>query len=69
MSFYFSEEDWKKKLTSEEYRVLRKKGTESPFSGKYNDFFNDALISDYVKLIHNLLVQNKISSLAISKNC
>ena len=24
MSFYFSEEDWKKKLTSEEYRVLRK---------------------------------------------
>jgi len=45
MSFYFSEEDWKKKLTSEEYRVLRKKGTESPFSGKYNDFFKSGIYS------------------------
>lgn len=28
-----SEADWKKKLTKEEYRVLRQKGTESAFSG------------------------------------
>lgn len=30
-----SEEEWKKQLTEEEYWILRKKGTEPPFSGKY----------------------------------
>ena len=29
-----SETDWKKKLTQEQYRVLREKGTEMPFTGK-----------------------------------
>jgi len=29
-----NEEGWKKKLTSEQYAVLRGKGTEAPFSGK-----------------------------------
>jgi len=28
-----SEEKWKKKLTKEQYQVLRKKGTEKPFTG------------------------------------
>ena len=29
------EEEWKEKLTEEQYRVLRLRGTERPFTGKY----------------------------------
>jgi peptide-methionine (R)-S-oxide reductase len=30
-----SNDDWKKDLTDEQYRILRQKGTEQPFTGKY----------------------------------
>lgn len=32
-----SDAEWKKELSPEEYRILRKKGTEAPFTGKYYD--------------------------------
>lgn len=32
-----SEEEWKEMLSEEEYYILRQKGTERPFTGKYND--------------------------------
>ncbi len=30
-----TEEEWRKALTAEQYEVLRKKGTERPFTGQY----------------------------------
>lgn len=32
-----SEEEWKQQLTSEQYRILRQKGTETPFTGELLD--------------------------------
>ena len=33
-----TDEEWKKVLTDKEYKILRKKGTEPPFSGKYTNY-------------------------------
>lgn len=38
-----SDEDWKKSLTDEQYKVLRQCGTERAFTGKYNDFWEDGI--------------------------
>lgn len=35
------EEDYKKKLSEAQYKVLREKATEAPFSGKYNLHFDE----------------------------
>ncbi|MBO3697124.1 peptide-methionine (R)-S-oxide reductase MsrB [Roseivirga sp. E12] len=34
-----SEEEWKKRLTPEQYHILREQGTERAFSGKLNKFY------------------------------
>ena len=36
-----SDADWHEQLSEEQYRILRKKGTERPHSGKYNLHFAD----------------------------
>jgi peptide methionine sulfoxide reductase msrA/msrB len=38
-----TDQEWKKILTAEEYRVLRKAGTERAFSGKYNDHYEPGI--------------------------
>lgn len=32
-----SDQEWRQRLSAEEYRVLRQAGTEAPFSGEYTD--------------------------------
>jgi len=36
-----TEEEWRKELTPEQYHILREKGTERPFTGKYADSHAD----------------------------
>ena len=38
-----TEADWKERLSAEEYRVMREKGTERPFTGVYNDATDDGV--------------------------
>lgn len=38
-----TDKQWKAELTPEQYRVMRKGGTERPFKGKYNDFWETGL--------------------------
>ena len=46
MSFKFKDDNfWMDKLTSEQFQITRKGGTESPFSGKYLDNKDEGLYS------------------------
>ncbi len=38
-----TEEYWERKLSKKEYNILRKGGTELPYSGKYNNHFEDGV--------------------------
>ncbi|MGB3591911.1 MAG: peptide-methionine (R)-S-oxide reductase MsrB [Nonlabens sp.] len=41
----FTEEDFKKKLTPDQYRILREKGTERPYTGEYNTHYENGVYS------------------------
>ncbi|MGY6647457.1 peptide-methionine (R)-S-oxide reductase MsrB [Wenyingzhuangia sp. IMCC45574] len=34
-----TDKEWKKQLTDQQYQILRKKGTERPFTGEYNKHY------------------------------
>ena len=38
-----SEADWRGELMADEFHILREKGTELPFSGKYNNHFEKGI--------------------------
>lgn len=38
-----TESEWKEELTAEEYRILREKGTEMPYSGEYNSHYEPGI--------------------------
>ena len=38
-----NEDEWREKLSKEQYKVLRKKGTERPFTGKYWNNHEDGI--------------------------
>lgn len=44
----YTKEELRQKLTPEQYEVTQEAGTERPFSGKYNDFYEEGIYVDVV---------------------
>lgn len=40
-----SDAEWREELTEEQYRITRQKGTERPFTGKYNSFKEEGMFT------------------------
>lgn len=38
-----TDKEWREILTPEQYEIIRKKGTEAPFRGKYYEFFEEGI--------------------------
>ena len=38
-----TDEEWRRQLTHDQYRVAREGGTERAFSGRYDDFYEDGI--------------------------
>jgi SelR domain-containing protein len=59
-----SNEDWKRKLTREQYEVCRNKGTETPFSGEYCNS-KDKGITNVYAVVLNYSIQRRSLILAL----
>ena len=44
----YSEEELKQRLTPEQFEVTQNEGTERPFTGEYDDFYEDGIYVDVV---------------------
>ena len=44
-SFDKAQDKWKAKLTQEQYKIMREKGTEVPFTGKYANFHEKGMFT------------------------
>jgi len=56
-----TDKNWKEELTDEQYRILRKKGTEMPHSGTYNLHFEKGtycvpdVMNPFLKVVPSLM--------------